>query len=269
MPAGEDKIAAIIPGNELGPMINGRRTDIVTVLMADNTFANIPTTCGWSGTTLTVENGPNIATGPDRINRGDLMMVMKGSNSTLVQVTNVNTGSRVLTFAAGDSLNLNQPGAADGNLARLLATGGANVCRPPNTNVPNVILTRIRMVSYYIDNITTPGRPRLVRRLNNGHATSFDNNLGTVVAFDVEDLQISYDVLNFPSGINFTAADMLGTGACSPEECNPLAIRKINVVLTGRSSAASDASSAQFRNTLTSQISLRGMAFLNEYVQPQ
>ena len=29
--------------------------------------------------------------------------------------------------------------------------------------------TRIRMISYYIDNVTDPERPRLVRRINNGH----------------------------------------------------------------------------------------------------
>ena len=46
------------------------------------------------------------------------------------------------------------------------------------------------MISYYLDNTTTPGSPRLVRRINNGHPTTFNNNLGTAVAIDIENLTV-------------------------------------------------------------------------------
>jgi hypothetical protein len=45
-------------------------------------------------------------------------------------------------------------------------------------------------------------------------------------------------------------------------------IRKINIVLTGRSRAAVQLQGKMFRNTLTSQVSLRGMAYVDEYLAP-
>jgi hypothetical protein len=63
------------------------------------------------------------------------------------------------------------------------------------------------------------------------------------------------------------ANDYTTGGACAPNPCSENQIRKINVVLTGRSRAPHKAMNQYFRNTLASQVSLRGMAFVNEYVQ--
>jgi hypothetical protein len=259
---GDADIAAIIPGPGLGPIVNGVRTDTITVLTADNTFTDVPLTAV-TGTSVTVANTVNIATGPDRVTPAQLMMVTKGSHSTLVQVTAVNTASRVLTFADGDSLNLNQSTAESGSLAALNAEAPANT--PANTRI-----TRVRMISYYID-ATIPDRPRLVRRINNGDEDDFNNSLGTAVGLDIENLQISYDLADGdtnPAAVQFTDADLDGTGACAPDPCSPTQIRKINITLMARSSNADRTGVRIFRNTLTSQVSLRGMAFLNEYQQP-
>ena len=140
----------------------------------------------------------------------------------------------------------------------------------PATQVIPTIATRIRMISYYIDN-TDPTRPRLVRRINNGNPTVFDNTLGTAVAMDIENLQFSFDIADAngnPSNVRFTAADLTGTGACAPNPCNLNQIRKINIVLTGRTKASVQLGGRRFRNTLTSQVSLRGMAFVDEYLAP-
>jgi hypothetical protein len=204
-----------------------------------------------------------IDTGPDRVSAGQLMMVTKGSLTTLVQVTAMNPVNRVLTFGAGDSLNLNQPAAAAGTLAALNASAPANA-------TGNVRLTRIRMISYYLDN-TIPGSPRLVRRVNNGHPTVFNNTLGTVVGGDVEGLRLTYDLVDGtanPSDVRFSASDVGGGGACAPNACTPNQIRKISVTLTARSSGAAEAGTTIFRNALTSQVSLRSMAFVNEYQSP-
>ena len=88
--------------------------------------------------------------------------------------------------------------------------------------------TRIRMITYYIDALTDPLRPRLVRRINNGAATA--------VAFDIENLSISYDLVDGdknPANVKMSAADLGGTGACSPDPCSPNQIRKINIMLVG------------------------------------
>jgi len=265
-------IAAVIPGYGLGPTINGSATDIITILTADNNFVEVGLTAVTS-TTVDVVASVNIATGVDRVIPGQLMMVLKGSTTTLVQVTAVNTGSRRLTFGS-DSLSLNQSAVGVvGNLATLNAQAPTGAAAPAATRI-----TRVRMISYYLDNTTTPGRPRLVRRINNGHETipgagapAFDNTLGTAVALDIENLRFTYDLTDGatnPGGVRFIAADLTTGGACAPGACFLTQIRKVNVLLTARSENAKNAANAQsraYRNTLNSQVALRGMALVNEY----
>jgi type II secretory pathway pseudopilin PulG len=254
-------LSAVIPGPGLGPVVNGVATDIVTVLMADNTFGDVAITAATS-TTVDVTAAVNIATGVDRIVPGQLMMVEKGSTALLLQVTAVDTGNRRLSFDDTDSLNLNQPIAAAGSLAALNAQAPANT---PSA----VSLTRVRMISYYID-ARNPDHPRLVRRVNNGHPTDFDNTLGTAVAVDVENLQVSYDLADAnanASNVRFVAADLTTSGACNPVACSVNQIRKMNITLTGRSQRPATVSREYFRNAVSTQVSLRGMAFVDEYFQ--
>jgi hypothetical protein len=260
--AGDTDIAAVLPGPGLGPVVNGVATDTITVLTADNNFIDVALTAV-TGTSITVAASVNIATGPDRVVPGQLMMIEKGSMTTLVQVTAVNTATREITFASGDSLRLNQPTAEAGNITALNAAAPAN--SPSNTSA-----TRVRMITYYLDT-SVAGHPRLIRRINNGHPTTFDNGLGTAVAMDIENLQFTYDLadgVTNPANVRFTAADLDGTGACAPSPCSVNQIRKVNVVLTGRSRAQAKTMNQYFRNTLTSQVSFRGMAFVDEYLAP-
>jgi prepilin-type N-terminal cleavage/methylation domain-containing protein len=261
--AGDTDISAVLPGPGLGPVVNGVPTDIITVLMADNNFNDIGLT-DITSTSVDVVTTVNIATGPDRVVPGQLMMVEKGSLSSLVQVTAVNPSTRRITFAAGDSLNLNQPTAAAGSLAAL------DLAAPTNA-LTNTSITRVRMITYYLDT-QIARRPRLMRRINNGHPTTFDNNLGTAVAVDVENMQLTYDLadgVNNPSSVRFVAADLTPAGPCNPNPCSVNQIRKVNVVLTGRSTKQFRPTAQFFRNSLTSQVSLRGMAFVDEYLPPQ
>jgi type II secretory pathway pseudopilin PulG len=266
-PAVDTTFPAVFPRPGAGPSINGVATDVLTVLMADNAFNDVPLTAITSTSVTVAANNilgqpVNLATGPDRVDEGQLMLLEKGSNSTLVQVTAVDTATRRLTFGT-DSLNVNQTGAAAGTLASLNATAPAN--SPASTRI-----TRVRMISYYLDT-TVPDRPRLMRRINNGHPTSFNNNLGTVVAFDVENLTFSYDLdsADNDTNVRFTTADLGTGGACSPDPCSFNQIRKVNIVLTARSpNAMSVGDGTVFRNTLTTQVSLRGMAFVDEYKAP-
>jgi hypothetical protein len=265
--------AAVVPGPGLGPVINGVATDIITILTADNSFSDMPLSA-LTDTTLTVRAthpatgaAINIATGVNRILEGQLLMLEKGSFNTLVQVTGVNTSTRVITFANGDSLKLNQTAAAAGNVPALRAEDPPDVAS--GGTIPTTA-TRVRMISYYLDTLV-PDHPRLVRRMNNGHKTTFDNTLGTAVAIDVENLQFTYDVADGntnPTNVKFVAADYLTTGACTPDPCYQNQIRKVNVVLTGRSGNLKARQGRVFRNTLNSQVSLRGMAFVDQYLAP-
>jgi hypothetical protein len=261
--AGDLSIPAVITGAGLGPIINGVATDTITILTADNTFTDIGLTAVTSDS-VDVAAAVNIGAGIDRVIPGQLMMVLKGTGTTLVQVTAVDAGARRITFAVGDSLNLNQTAlAVVGNLRSLNLLAPTGAAAPAATRV-----TRVRMISYYLDNTTSPGRPRLVRRINNGHATTFDNRLGTAVALDIENLRFTYDLndgATNPGGVRFAPVDLTTTGACAPGACSPTQIHKVNVTLTARSQNATVPGARAHRNTLMSQVALRGMALVNRY----
>ena len=281
--AGDPDISAVNPQPGRGPVINGHATDVLTVLMADNAFLDVPLTAA-TATTVNVSavdqalQPINISSGPDRVSAGQLMMVWKGSVTTLLEVTGVDYVQRRLTFAGSDALNLNQPAAAAGNLAAVNATAPAllnvNPCpaAPPPPQAPttcwNTFITRVRMITYYLDNTTDPKHPRLVRRVNNGSPMTFDNNSGTAVAMDVENLTFRFDIndgnLN-PANVEMNTGDIAGTGACAPNPCNQNQIRKVNILLGARSANAVNPKARTYHNTLTSQVSFRGMSFVDEY----
>lgn len=257
---GDLTLPAVMPFPRQGPTINGVVTDALTVLMADNAFLDVQLSSVASNNVVVVP-GTNLTTGPDRVTPGQLMLISKGSFNTLVQVTAVDAGARRLTFANGDSLNLNQSGAADGNLPALNAEAPVNSAAATR-------ISRIRMISYYLENATDPEHPRLVRRINNGDAMVFDNLKGTAVALDAVDLQFAFDIVNGtnnPGDVEMVSADLVGTGACAPNPCGRTQVRKVNVTVTGQSQNRVPPRNTFLHNTLESQVSFRGMAFVDQY----
>jgi hypothetical protein len=119
------------------------------------------------------------------------------------------------------------------------------------------------MISYYIDATTDPLRPRLVRRIN--------FQAGTVVAFDVENFQISYDLadgVTNPANVRMVAEDLVSpnvSGRCAPNACSPNQIRKVNIMLSARSRAPLKSTRQYLRNRLLTQVSLRSLAFVDRY----
>ena len=236
-------LAAVIPGPGYGPEINGVETDMITVMMADDSLFDIkvknitPTSVDADDASIDFEDPPyNVAP-------GQLIVVWTDCGSTLVQVTNVLNNGKIM-FSANDSMNLNQPQAKEGSLSAIKDCDEATILR-------------MRMISYYIDATTNPNRPRLVRRINNGDPDVLDNDLGTAVALDIENLQFSYDIV-------------VGTTVQSNVEApaDPSQIRKVNVTLSARSKNATfgSGSARVHRNTLNTQISLRGMALADNYL---
>jgi hypothetical protein len=283
LPTTATVINAIIPGPGAGPVVNGVATDMITMVLADGAFLSTISDYDVNltvldATKMVVDPAVDISNGgADDLHAGDLVMLQKSTSSALVLITAGPTsptgpGAQTVTFAAGDAINLNQTGAANGTLTRHVATAPLEVIDPATGFVPSTA-TRIRMISYYIDAITDPNRPRLARRINNGvgpngDVTTYNNMLGTAVAFDVENLQITYDLVDGvtnPSGIKMNAADLAGTGACAPNPCSPNQIRKINVTVTGRSRTTLRQTRQFFRNSLTTQVSLRSMSFMDRY----
>jgi prepilin-type N-terminal cleavage/methylation domain-containing protein len=262
-----EQVSAIIPGPGLGPQLseNGQPTDMMWIVAADSAFERVPLVrFAPNGRFVEVDPSVNITDGgPDDVRPGDLMMLTKGSASCLLQVTEVN--GQELKFSTGDSMNINQSASYNGTMHSMAAYA------PPDNDGAGQIyteVTRIRMTSYYIDAVSNPRRPRLVRRMNNGDPYVFDNTLGTVVAFDIENLQITYDIadgVTNPANVRMVDADLNGTGACAPRACSPNQIRKVNLLLSGRSQRPLRVTGQFFHNTLLTQISLRSLAFVDRY----
>jgi prepilin-type N-terminal cleavage/methylation domain-containing protein len=271
LPTSTTVLAAVIPGPGLGPTINGVATDVVTTLSVDSAFDRVQLTA-ITANSIVVRTGVTITGSvPTAVRPGDLIMLLKGSTTTLVEVTEVESPSTI-RFATTAPLNLNQSGANVGSVGTLMATAPTDVIDPPDDPYIPTSASRVRMISYYLDTVSDPARPRLVRRLNHGvnatDAALYDNTLGTAVAFDVENLQISYDLVdsvNNWANVKMNAADVAGSGACSPDPCNANQIRKINLLLVGRSRLPLRSTKQFFRNSITTQVSLRSLAFVDRY----
>lgn len=253
-------LPAVTPGPTLGPDVNDQETDMVTVLAADSSFENICLSA-LGASSMTVGTAVNIADGgPDDVRTGDVIMLVKGSVSALMYVTG--TAGQTVTFGTGDPLNLNQYDTSLdmlGTLDQLRAAAPPDTAAACPTGVPTRA-TRVRMISYYIDAVTDPANPRLVRRMN--------ADPGRVVAFSVEGLDISFDLnddVTNPTGVRMDEGDLDGTGACSPSNCSANQVRKINVTLDGRSRNRFSVTDDFLRNSLATQVSLRSLAFVDRY----
>ena len=278
-----EEIAAVVPGPERGPVVvDGQAaTDMITTLAADSSFDTVTLrTFASDGRSVSVAlpgatapnhpSGHNISDNPDvggdNIRAGDLIMLTKGAASALVQVSSVS--GQTINFAASDSLRLNQASTISGTAGDLQNNAPVDTCSPAATCFVTTVATRVRMISYYLDVDTDPQHPRLVRRINNGVWNDFDNAFGTVVAFDIEGLTFSYDLadgVNNPSNVRMNDADLDGSGRCSPSPCYPSQIRKINISLAGRSRMVRRGTRQYFRNRLSTQVSLRSLAFVDRY----
>jgi hypothetical protein len=233
-------LPAVIPGGGLGPLLNGVRTDVISLMYADPTIQlnQFPLAAiAADGSNATVNAATNLG-GPDGIRPGDIILFMNGLGNTIQMVTGVN--AQVMTFAFGDPMSLNQPAAERGSITDLQSAPGVY---PPTTAV------RVLMISYYIDNMTDPALPRLVRRVNLGPELA--------IAMGLENIQITFDlvdgVLN-PSNIE------------TPVDPNsPHQIRKINLFLSARSLERNPNSRDWMRNSMATQVGLRSLSYTDRY----
>ncbi|MBM3788723.1 MAG: prepilin-type N-terminal cleavage/methylation domain-containing protein [Acidobacteria bacterium] len=233
-------MAAVNPGASLGPMENARATDIVNILYADNLLPLNQSpldAIAADGSSMTVNAGTPITGVPNEIRRGDLIGFSNALGNTLQCVTGVS--GQIVSFEVGDPLNLNQPGAPQGSIMQLRSGG----VFPPTT------ATRILLISYYLDNTTDPQMPRLIRQIN--------DRPGEAVALVLEDLQLSYDLVD---GVTNPTAVETPVPPNSPNQ-----IRKVNIFLSGRSSLRMRNTDDFLHRTLTTQVSLRSLSFVDRY----
>jgi type II secretory pathway pseudopilin PulG len=239
--AGSPTLAAVNPGAGLGPAADGRVTDIVNIVYADNLLplSQSPLAAiAANGSSATVNAGTPITGVRYPIRAGDLIAFSNALGNTIQCVTQV-TG-QVMVFAAGDPFQLNQPGAPQGSILQLQSGG----VFPPTT------ATRVWLVSYYLDTTTDPNTPRLIRRIN--------DRPGETVALVLEDMQLTYDLVD---GVTNP------TNVESPVAPNsPHQIRKVNIFISGRTSTRLRNTTEFLRRSLTTQVSLRSLSFIDRYI---
>ena len=295
-----EDITAVVPGPGRGPvMVDGEpATDMITTLAADSAFESVTLrTFAADGRSITVPlpgvtvvgaanplhpSGHNISDGPASPATTFVLAISSCSRRARQR-----PGAGVQRRGPGAQLcrrRLVEPesGAAGGDgtagelrntaprddLTRSPTAGAPCAALPAACDFVTTVATRIRMISYYIDNVTDPHRPRLVRRMNNGVWNSFDNMPGTAVAFDIEGLQISYDLadgLNNPSNVRMDDDDLDGGSVKCPTSCSPNQIRKVNILLSARSRLPRRSTQQFFHHTLVTQVSLRSLAFVDRY----
>jgi hypothetical protein len=238
---GATSVTALMTGDAMGPTLLAQASDIITVMYADpilNLDANPLVAIAADGSSMTV-NAATPVTGVDGLKAGDLVLFSNAFGTALQMVTTTPT-SQVVAFATGDPMNLNQPGAADGNILTLQSTPGVF---PPTT------ATRVNMVTYYIDVVTDPALPRLVRRVNMGNRLA--------IALGVEDVQFTYDLVD-----GVTNPTALST---TPVGNSPNQIRKVNLTLAARSQDVNPQTNQFFRNQMVTNVGLRSLSFVDRY----
>ena len=184
---------------------------------------------------------------------GDLVMLTNVHGSAVGMVTNVIPATNSLIFANSDPLNINQPSAANGNIAALKDPG--------TNNYPATTASRILLISYYLQQKPGPDGVfgtdddswQLMRQVS-GHPPS-------PVMDGVENIQFSYDLYddtanNPGSTLNTDTKGANGT---------PNLIRKVNLVLNVRSPRRVGPGQTFTRLTLAVSVSPRNLSFRDRY----
>ena len=219
------------------------QTDIVTLIYADPTLAlnTWPLDAiAADGSSMTVNAGTSIIDGADGLRVGDLILFSNAQGNAMQTVTRISGGQTVF-FDPADPTRTEPAGGSRRDIFGLMSTPGVF---PPTT------ATRISMVSYYVDNVTDPNLPRLVRQVNGGARLA--------IALGVENLQIhlrpgrrrgeSDQCPDMPTAA--TARIRSARSICSCRRARSIKTREPHQFL---------------RNSMATEVGLRSMSFVDRY----
>jgi type II secretory pathway pseudopilin PulG len=266
-------LPAIEPGADLGPTIvspdgtSGPRTDVITIMYADNTLAMVQKpintaacpagTISATGLTITFDASPGCVTlgaAGIPINPGDLLMIYNSNNPNGILQTVTAVAGQTLTFSPGDAFNLNGRTATEtaGTIKQLQNLNAAGI---PNGTYPPTSATRVWMITYYLDATADPNHPMLMREVN--------FNAPQPVAETLENLQFAF---NFADGTNPAPVNQSAVPTVPlPAGDNENQIRSVNVYMGARSTSSAATPGKYVRTNLATQVALRSMAYFNTY----
>jgi len=304
------QMPSISSGFQLGPTINGSKTDIITILTIDEfmpvltapplvagtptqyegtlapdgSFVTLPTNSIW----LT---GDTVADTP-KLQVGDLVYLKNSNGNAIQTVTKIDTTKIYFESNSMDFFGFNRVNATTGNtmpLAVMKQSCGL-ASNPPPCNMlltpaepwykvtapgppatviqaPTVTLFKALMITYYVDNTTVPGTPRLTRVLNHcpGTATTCP---GTpfepqALAGVVEDLDLSFDLVDgVVNPVNVGSMPYTFNGNTYSANL----VRKVNIHMGVRSEVKSKPSNDYVRNHITTSVNVRSLSAVDRYV---
>jgi prepilin-type N-terminal cleavage/methylation domain-containing protein len=301
------QMPSISSGYQLGPTINGSKTDIITILTIDEFMPVIIAPPAVQGNPTTTEGtlsptgnsvtlnaaslwllGDPVADTP-KIQPGDLVFMKNAWGNAIQTVTKVDTTKIYFENTAADFFGFNRLNATTGNTMPLaVMKGSCTTVGNPNCNIllpgdewykppvagppaqaavqaPTVTLFKALMITYYVDNTTVPGTPRLTRVLN--HCVSpcavpgpFDPQ---ALAGVVEDLDLSYDLVD--GTVNPTnIASMPYTLSGKVYSAN--LVRKVNIHMGVRSEVKSKPANDYVRNHITTSVNVRSLSAVDRYI---
>lgn len=253
-PLNNGVLSVITPGYGLSGNIDGNTSDEVTVVMVDGNWTSQSSmminsiTSAASPLTGYVVNVPasyNLSSGSSyNVNIGDLLMFSTtGGLSALGLVTGVDTTGNNITFA-GDSLNLDQVCAAQG-CAGSIDSLQTDPIGQPGVYPSGMTLTKVDMITYYLDN-SNPAHPyTLMRQIN----ASTPN----AVAYGINALEFSYDLSTGTSNVR------------NPDPVTPNQIRSVNLMLSAVSAHTLRRTGQYFSNTMTTTVTIRNLEYVNQF----
>ena len=109
------------------------------------------------------------------------------------------------------------------------------------------------MITYYVDNTTTPGTPRLTRKINNFPPQA--------LAGVVEDLDLTYDLYDGVYNPVFVTGFPYSANSINYTENQ---IRKVNIHVGVRSEQISKPSQDYVRNHITTSVNVRSLAAVDK-----
>jgi len=286
-PVSYTSLPPVIPGNALGSVVTtqnpvtkatltgGYNTDIVTILYADNTLVSsaggaaaplltaapvteaapaVPVCAGViaaNGSAVTMDPACFTMPGsPTPLAVGNLIMFHNINGTALEYITSI--AGTTMNFAAGDPAGLNMTGKPNGTVAKISAS-----------TVPTTI-SRVWMITYYLDTVTNPAMPQLIRQVNYpNYPAGAPANPPQAVGEVIEDLSLSYDIVNSQDPVGTYGAGGSGDAPTAIAPDTPFAFRAVNVYLGGRSEYPwTGTTTPQFlRNSLSTQVSIRSLSF--------
>ena len=254
----------ITTGFQLGPTVNGTDTDVITIMTVDAFMPTIetPPTGGTdpnegvldpAGAFVTLPANSiwlvgDVTNDTPAMHVGDLVLFKNPRGMAIQTVTRVD-GTHIY-FDANDWFQFNQRSAPQGSVMQIKDTPSTTTLWLEKTT-----LFRVMMMTYYVDHVTTPSSPRLVRQVNNFTPQA--------LAGVVEDLDLTYDLVD---GVNNPADIPSLPYTDNGITYNSNQIRKVNIHVGVRSEMISRPTQDFVRNHISTSVDVRSLASVDRYV---